>query len=98
MLRRAAEAGVSVPHPVEHTGDGLMMEFIGDETQAAPKLAQARLSDQQLASAWTQLLRHWPRLMHREHENPRDDRFARDFMSSGSSPPAWQALHVALYA
>jgi RIO kinase 1 len=56
MLRRAAEAGVSVPYPVEHTGDGLMMEFIGDETQAAPKLAQARLSTEELASAWSQLL------------------------------------------
>ena len=44
MLRRAWEAGASVPYPVEQTEHGLMMEFIGDETQAAPKLAQARLS------------------------------------------------------
>jgi RIO kinase 1 len=56
MLRRAAEAGVSVPHPVEQTEHGLMMEFIGDETKAAPKLAQARLSPAELASAWQQLL------------------------------------------
>jgi RIO kinase 1 len=35
---------------------GLMMEFIGDETNAAPKLAQARLSPAELASAWQQLL------------------------------------------
>ena len=33
-----------------------MMEFIGDESQAAPKLAQARLSGDELASAWEQLL------------------------------------------
>jgi RIO kinase 1 len=56
MLRRAAAAGASVPHPVEHTGDGLMMEFIGVETQAAPKLAQARLSAEDVASAWAQML------------------------------------------
>ena len=56
MLRRAAEAGVSVPHPVEQTTDGLMMEFIGDEAQAAPKLAQARLSPSELGSAWSQLV------------------------------------------
>ena len=56
MLRRAAEAGVAVPHPVEQTEHGLMMAFIGDEAEAAPKLAQARLSADELASAWEQLL------------------------------------------
>jgi RIO kinase 1 len=57
MLRRAWEAGVSVPHPVEQTEDGLMMEFIGDETEgAASKLVQARLSTAELASAWEQLV------------------------------------------
>jgi RIO kinase 1 len=56
MLRRAWEAGVSVPYPVEQTDHGLMMEFVGDDAQAAPKLAQARLSPAQLASAWEQLV------------------------------------------
>jgi RIO kinase 1 len=55
-LRRASEAGVVVPHPVEQTDHGLMMAYIGDEKQAAPKLAQARLSADELASAWDQLL------------------------------------------
>jgi RIO kinase 1 len=32
------------------------MEFIGDADQAAPRLAQARLSAAELASAWAQLL------------------------------------------
>jgi RIO kinase 1 len=56
MLRRAWQAGASVPYPVEQTDHGLMMEFVGDDTQAAPKLAQAHLSRTQLASAWEQLL------------------------------------------
>jgi RIO kinase 1 len=56
MLRRAWDAGASVPYPVEQTGHGLMMEFIGDESEAAPKVAQARLSSSELASAWEQLL------------------------------------------
>jgi RIO kinase 1 len=56
MLRRAWEAGVSVPYPVEQTDHGLMMAFIGDDSQAAPKLAQARLSSVELASAWEQLV------------------------------------------
>ena len=56
MLRRAWAAGASVPYPVEQTEHGLLMEFIGDDTQAAPKLAQARLSPPELASAWQQLI------------------------------------------
>jgi RIO kinase 1 len=55
-LRRAWQAGASVPYPIEQTEDGLMMEFIGDELQAAPMLAQARLSEAELASAWQQLV------------------------------------------
>jgi RIO kinase 1 len=56
MLRRAWDAGASVPYPVEQSDHGLMMEYIGDEEQAAPKLVQARLSGDELASAWGQLL------------------------------------------
>jgi RIO kinase 1 len=55
MLRRASAAGVSVPHPVEQTEDGMLMEYIGDESQAAPKLAQAKLEADALAAAWAQL-------------------------------------------
>jgi RIO kinase 1 len=56
-LRRAWEAGVAVPYPVERTADGMLMEFIGDPHAmvAAPKLAQARLNADALASAWSQL-------------------------------------------
>lgn len=57
MLRRAWEASVPVPAPVARTEDGVLMEFIGDpaELVAAPKLAQARLDADALASAWKQL-------------------------------------------
>lgn len=55
MLRRATAAGVSVPYPVEQTDDGILMEYIGDESMAAPKLAQAKLEADGLASAWAQL-------------------------------------------
>lgn len=56
MLRRAWAAGAAVPYPVEHTGDGVLMQFIGDETRAAMKLAQADLTTDELTSAWEQLL------------------------------------------
>jgi RIO kinase 1 len=56
-MRRAWEAGVDVPYPVERTADGILMEFIGDPSAlvAAPKLAQARLQADAMASAWEQL-------------------------------------------
>jgi RIO kinase 1 len=56
MLRRAWQAGASVPYPVEQTDHGLLMEFIGDDSQAAPKVGQAKLSRSELGSAWEQLL------------------------------------------
>jgi RIO kinase 1 len=35
-------AGLPVPYPVQLTGTEVMMEFIGDQGQAAPRLAQTR--------------------------------------------------------
>lgn len=55
-LRQAWKADGSVPYPVEQSDHGLLMEFIGDETQAAPKLVQARLSAAELGSAWERLV------------------------------------------
>jgi RIO kinase 1 len=56
VLRRAWDAGASVPYPVERTGDGVLMEFIGDATRAAPRLAQAGLGRSELPDAWAQLV------------------------------------------
>ena len=54
VMQRAWEAGVTVPYPVEERGDGLLMELVGNERQAAPRLAQARLDQAEMASAFTQ--------------------------------------------
>lgn len=56
MLSRGWQAGASVPYPVERSEDGVLMEFIGDGDGAAPRLAQARLDSDEVASAWEQLL------------------------------------------
>ncbi len=56
MLERAWAAGASVPYPLERTDDGVVMEFIGDIEQAAPRLAQAKLSAREVVSAWGQVL------------------------------------------
>ena len=58
MLERAWAAGASVPYPVDRTDDGVVMEYIGNAEQAAPRLAQARLSPDEIASARDQLLRN----------------------------------------
>jgi len=56
MLRRAWDAGASVPYPVDRTDDGLLMEFIGGRNEAAPRLVNAHLDAHALRSARDQLL------------------------------------------
>jgi RIO kinase 1 len=56
MLQRAWRAGASVPYPVDRTDDGLLMEFIGDREQAAPRLVNAQLSRADIESARDQML------------------------------------------
>lgn len=57
VLTRAHEAGVTVPYPVEFTGDGMLMQLIGDAAGAAPRLVNARLRPDELQRAYEQLLR-----------------------------------------
>ncbi|HEV2370114.1 MAG TPA: RIO1 family regulatory kinase/ATPase [Acidimicrobiales bacterium] len=56
IMQRAWNAGVPVPYPVGSRGDGLLMQYVGDHAQAAPRLAQARLGGDALGSAWEQLV------------------------------------------
>lgn len=56
MLGRAWDAGARVPYPIDLTDDGVLMEFVGDRSQAAPRLAEARLSEEEIDSARGQLL------------------------------------------
>ncbi len=50
------ETGVQVPYPVTYHDDEYLLEFIGDRTQAAPQLAQARLNGAVLAEAAAQII------------------------------------------
>jgi RIO kinase 1 len=45
------DVGVTVPFPVSYSDDQYLLQFIGDLTQAAPQLAQARLDGPELDSA-----------------------------------------------
>jgi RIO kinase 1 len=54
-MRAAWDAGVRVPFPVGYDDDGgLLLEYVGDPAQAAPRLAQARLDRDELLDAWHQ--------------------------------------------
>ena len=55
MMQHAWNAGVNVPYPVGPRGDGLLMQFLGDEERAAPRLAEARLASREIHRAREQL-------------------------------------------
>jgi RIO kinase 1 len=56
MLRRAWDAGASVPYPVDLQDDGVLMQFMGEGQVAAPRLVDARLDREGLAGAWRQVV------------------------------------------
>lgn len=55
-LCRAHAAGVTVPYPVELTEDGTVMQFVGDDGVAAPRLVSARLGPAELRAAHDQVM------------------------------------------
>jgi RIO kinase 1 len=56
MMQQAWAAGVNVPYPVGSRGDGMLMQFIGDAERAAPRLAEARLTQEEVRDAQVQLV------------------------------------------
>lgn len=63
VMTRLWAAGVRVPFPVGPTADGLLMEYIGDASGAAPRLAQARLERSDAEAAADQLRGHLHRMV-----------------------------------
>lgn len=57
VLVALTEAGVPVPHPVDTDRESrVLMQYLGDDDGAAPRLAQARLDAEQMRDAWDQLV------------------------------------------
>ena len=56
VTRRLWNHGVNVPYPVAYGDDEYFLEFVGDITQAAPQLAQARVEGEDLRSAADQII------------------------------------------
>ena len=55
-LCRLYELGVPVPYPVQILGTEVLLEFIGDGSEAAPRLAQVRQDTADLPDLWQQLV------------------------------------------
>ncbi len=55
-LCRLHELGVPVPYPVQILGTEVLLQFIGDDSQAAPRLAQLRHDTADLRDLWHQLV------------------------------------------
>lgn len=53
-LKRLHLAGVPVPYPVQILGREVVMEFIGDDRTAAPRLSEVRPDEAELESLWDQ--------------------------------------------
>ncbi|TXK17048.1 serine protein kinase RIO [Homoserinibacter sp. GY 40078] len=54
-LSRMWELGVAVPYPVQVNGTELLLEFIGDGTTAAPRLAASRATGAELRALFDQV-------------------------------------------
>jgi RIO kinase 1 len=49
-------AGVPVPYPVQRDGTELLIEFVGDDGEAAPRLAELRPDADELHRLWQRML------------------------------------------
>ena len=56
MLQRLAAAEVAVPFPVARTADGVLMQYLGDRTAAAPRLVHAGLDRATIEDAAAELV------------------------------------------
>jgi RIO kinase 1 len=63
MLERLAGAGVRVPYPVARTSDGVLMQYIGTRSMAAPRLVHAGLDRAGARVAAAQLVENLRRMV-----------------------------------
>lgn len=56
VMTRLWKAGMNVPYPISYGDEVFDLEFVGDDTQAAPQLRATRLDRHQLDDAFEQLV------------------------------------------
>src|SRR5208282_3408166 len=57
-LRRLHDAGADVPCPIACDESAVLMEYIGDENHAAPRLAQTELTREEAKPLFERILRN----------------------------------------
>jgi RIO kinase 1 len=63
QLHALYAAGVRVPKPLAHEASVILMEFIGNEEEVAPRVADARLSKDQAELAFADALEQYGRIL-----------------------------------
>jgi RIO kinase 1 len=63
QLHALYTAGVRSPKPLAHEGNIILMEFIGDEEGAAPRVSDARLTKDEAETAFNQALEQYARIL-----------------------------------
>lgn len=63
QLHALHAAGVRVPKPLAHEGSVILMEFIGNETDVAPRVADARLNKPDAETAFADALEQYARIL-----------------------------------
>jgi RIO kinase 1 len=63
QLHALYAAGVRVPKPLAHEASVILMEFIGNEEEVAPRVADARLSKDQAEFAFADALEQYGRIL-----------------------------------
>ena len=58
VLTVLSRAGAAVPHPLAHTHNAILMEYVGDHERAAPSLASSELSFEQARAVFEHLMRN----------------------------------------
>jgi RIO kinase 1 len=63
QLHAMHAAGVRVPKPLAHEGSVILMEYIGDDEEVAPRVADARLTKAQAEIAFADALEQYGRIL-----------------------------------
>lgn len=56
LLKKLYALGATIPKPVAHIGDAILMDFVGDNRAAAPQLSEVRLTDEEARLAFHDIM------------------------------------------
>jgi RIO kinase 1 len=63
-LRELHAAGIDVPRPIDREESAIVLEYLGDESSAAPQLRSVRLTAHEAAACWNRVMSNVTRMLH----------------------------------